>query len=125
MFDKKQTNQVVAISLIVAAASMIVVFLSVCIRRKSLSKALLAVAAMEGTLGALLLAREHLEERRANAPRFAFDGPDEEMLDETDLDAVEDHLDEVLSGVADREPAAKPIFTIPVDEEATVADFEQ
>ena len=118
MFDKKQSKQVLAISLIV-------VFLSVCIRKKSLTKALLAVAAMEGALGALLLWQQDLEERRASAPRFTFDGPDEELFDEAEADVVEDHLGEVLGGTsaADREPAGKPIFTIPVDEETTEADF--
>ncbi len=125
MFDKKQSKQVLAISLIVAAVSMIAVFLSVCIRKKSLAKALLAVAAMEGAVGALLLWQQDLEARRAAAPRFAFDGPNEELFDEDEADEVEDHMGEVLGSqtATDREPAGKPIFTIPVDEETTEADF--
>ena len=125
MFDKKQSKQVLAISLIVAAVSMTAVFLSVCIRKKSLTKALLAVAAIEGALGALLLWQQDLEERRAAAPRFAFDGPNDELFDEAEADEVEDHMGEVLGSqtATDREPAGKPIFTIPVDEEASVADF--
>ena len=48
MFTKKQSERILAISLFVAAFSMLTVFVTVCIRRKSLAKALLAVAAMEG-----------------------------------------------------------------------------
>ena len=125
MFNKKQTKQIFAISLIVASASMIAVFLSVCIRKKSLGKALLAVAMMESALGTFLLWQQSVEERRALTPRFSFDAPDGELFDEKEAEEVEDHMDEVLGGhtATDREPAGKPIFTIPVDEETTEADF--
>ena len=125
MFNKKQSKQVLAISLIVAAISMVAVFLSVCIRKKSLAKALLAVASMEGAIGTFILWQQSFEERRAAAPRFSFDGPNDELFDEAEAEEVEDHMDEVLGGhtATDREPAGKPIFTIPVDEETTEADF--
>lgn len=125
MFNKKQSKQVVAISLIVAAVSMVAVFLSVCIRKKSLAKALLAVAAMEGAVGTFILWQQSFEERRAAMPRFSFDGPDAELFDADEADEVEDQMGEVLGSCSatDRQPAGKPIFTIPVDEETTEADF--
>ncbi len=125
MFNKKQSKHVLAISLIVAAFSILFVFVSVCVRKKSLTRALLAVAAMEGALGTFLLWQQSLEDRRAARPRFAFDGPNNELFDEDELDVVEDHLDEVLGGTdaGDREVAGKPIYSIPVDEEASEADF--
>ncbi len=124
MFNQKQTKQMLAVSMIVAAFSMLFVFLSVSIRKKSLTKALLAVAAMEGAVGAFLLWQQSFEDRRSALPRFAFDGPNNELFDDEEIDAVEDHMDEVLGGYAgDREPAGKPIFTIPVDDEASEADF--
>ncbi|MBR7185005.1 MAG: hypothetical protein IKD37_05280 [Clostridia bacterium] len=125
MFNKKQSKQVLAISLIVAAFSMVAVFLSVCIRKKSLTKALLAIAAMEGALGTLLLWQQSLEDRRAATPRFSFDGPNEELFDEAEVDAVEDQMGDLLGShtATDREAAGKQLFTIPVDEDTTVADF--
>lgn len=125
MFNKKQSRQIVAISLVVASVSMIAVFLSVCIRRKSLTKALLAVAAMEGAVGTFILWQQSVEERHSAAPRFSFDGPDAELFDADEADEVENHMGEVLGSCSatDRQPAGKPIFTIPVDEETTEADF--
>lgn len=125
MFNKKQSKQVLAISLIVAAISMVAVFLSVCIRKKSLAKALLAVAAMEGAIGAFILWQQDFEDRRAAAPRFSFDGPDEELFDTEEADEVEDQMTDVLGShtATDREPSGKPIFSIPVDDEASEADF--
>ena len=58
MFTKKQSERILAISLFVAAFSMLTVFVTVCIRRKSLAKALLAVAAMEGAVGTFILWRQ-------------------------------------------------------------------
>ena len=123
MFTKKQSERILAISLFVAAFSMLTVFVTVCIRRKSLAKALLAVAAMEGAVGTFILWRQNWEERRAARPKYSFD--DAELFDEDEADAVSDHVSEVLSKsmAADRNSAAKPLFTIPVDDEATEADF--
>lgn len=125
MFNKKQREQVVAVSLLVAAISMLIVFVSVCIRRKSLSRALLAVAGMEAAVGVFILWKQQAEERRANRPRFAFDGPDAEIFDAEEADEVEDKMGEILNAACagDRNPAASQIYTIPVDEETTVADF--
>lgn len=125
MFTKKQSEQVLAISLLVAAFSMLTVFITVCIRRKSLAKALLAVAAMEGAVGTFILWRQNLEVRRAGKPKISFDDSDTELFDEDEAEIVSDHVSEVLgkNSAADRYPSAKPLFTIPVDDEATEADF--
>lgn len=125
MFNQKQREQVLAISLIVAAISMLTVFLSVCIRKKSLSRALLAVAGMEGAIGLFILWKQQAEERRSSRPRFAFDGPDAELFDTAEADIVEDQVGESLgtTSASDRRPTAAQIYTIPVDEETTIADF--
>ena len=125
MFTKKQSERILAISLFVAAFSMLTVFVTVCIRRKSLAKALLAVAAMEGAVGTFILWRQNWEARRAARPKYSFDDADAELFDEDEAEAVSDHVSEVLSKsmAADRNSAAKPLFTIPVDDEATEADF--
>ena len=125
MFTKKQSEQIMAISLLVAAVSMVTVFITVCVRRKSLAKALLAVAAMEGAIGTFILWRQSAEERRSARPKFSFDGPNAELFDEEEAGEVENHVNEVLSNgiVTEHGPSAKPLFTIPVDEDATEADF--
>lgn len=125
MFTKKQSERILAISLLVAAFSMLTVFITVCLRRKSLSKALLAVAAMEGAIGTFILWKQTWEECRAAQPKYSFDNGDLELFDEDEAEAVSDHVSEVLSKTtaADRGSSAKPLFTIPVDDEATEADF--
>ena len=125
MFTKKQSERILAISLLVAAFSMLTVFITVCIRRKSLAKALLDVAAMEGAAGTFILWRQNWETRRAARPKLSFDDTDAELFDEDEAEIVSDHVSEVLSKstAADRNPAARPLFTIPVDDEATEADF--
>ncbi len=120
----KKSRLAVSISLMVQAFTLFVLFLILCVKKKSIAAAFLGVATMEGAAGAYLFfqAKGDLEEND-------FDPSD--YLDET-LDFEEDDSfdisDEMLTADlyhrADDEGEAPEIREIPLEEEVDEEEFK-
>ncbi len=108
----KKTRLFVGIALVVQAVSFLFMFLILCTKKKSIAAAFLAVAAMEGLSGAYLLYQEKTdrEEEDAFDPSVYF-GDEEFDFDDSMINA-----DVYGKGTLDGD--------VPVDDEATEADFQ-
>ncbi len=108
----KKTRLFVGIALVVQAFSFLFMFLILCVKKKSIAAAFLAVAAMEGLCGAYLLYQEKTDMKEAEEfdPAIYF-GDEDFDFDDTMINA-----DVYGKGTIDGD--------VPVDEEASEADFQ-
>ena len=110
----KKTRLYVGRSLIVQAFSVLIMFLILCTKKKSIAAAFLAVAAMEGAVGAYLLYQQRddaLEDDSFDPSEFFAD--DEFDFDDSMINADIYGSDD---GAVDND--------VPKDDEASEADFQ-
>ena len=79
----KKSRLVVSMALLVQSFTLFILFIILCVKKKSIAAAFLAVSAMEGVAGAYLLheAKEELEENDFDPSDYLDDDifPDEEL----------------------------------------------
>ena len=112
--------------MLISALVMMVSFLVLAFRKRSIWAALLAIAAAEGVAGYLLLTDPKPAKPRHGKRRaiVALDD-DEELFDETECREADAHIRQVLGGTRrGGEAAPRMLREIPRDEEATEADFQ-
>ncbi|MBE6600209.1 MAG: hypothetical protein E7640_03280 [Ruminococcaceae bacterium] len=121
---KKREREYLGMALIFSACLLVIIFIVTCIKKKNLLAAIAAVAAVDLAGGYFLLRRA---KKKNNGYAFDFfDEDDYEVFDEDEATCA-DHA--INAGFHRRKRAdnagraAKPIYEIPVDDEATEADF--
>ncbi len=105
---KRFNKFIIGVALCVQAFSCLIMFLILCTRKKSISAAFLAVAAMEGVAGAYML-KQYKDEENEFLKKLK-----DEIWSDDDFDLDEDVL---------RDSLADDDEDIQVDTEATEADF--
>lgn len=118
--DQKQRH-IVGISLVFSAISLMLSFIVLCFKKKSLLSAILALAAAEGIVGLSMIKDIELPKKEA-----AEDEEEpSELFDDEELAYAESVIDAELSQRNDTEAPAAPNAKreIPKDDEASEADF--
>ncbi len=110
----KKTRLYVGISLIVQAFTCLFMFLILCAKKKSVASAFLAVAAMNGVAGVYLLYQHKTEAEAQFDPSRYFDDDEKDFIFDDSMINSDVYGDETGSIT----------FDIPVDDEATEADFQ-
>ena len=126
---QKKSKLYIGISLVASAITLTATFIVLCIKKKNVGKAILAIAAIESGVGAAMIL-SHLEDENKLSPcRGIFKESDNyEFFDDAEADntdkIVNSELDESEEALDEGELKYKLKFEIPRDEEATEADFQ-
>jgi len=115
----KKTRLYVAVSLMVQAVTLVLLFLVLWARKKSVSRALLAIAAAEGA-ASLFLFWLHL--RDPETELYADTADNYDFFDDNEFDFDESFLTSELR--KDEEEQSSAVNDIPRDEDASEADFQ-
>ncbi|MBQ8388450.1 MAG: hypothetical protein IJX46_05965 [Clostridia bacterium] len=111
------------LSLIFSACMLVIVFIITCIKKKNLLAALAAVAAIDVAAGCWFLHRT----KKNNGYAFDFfDEDDYEIFDEEEAKDAEKAIYASFlkrRGTENAGRSAKPVYEIPVDEDASEEDF--
>ncbi len=118
----KKSKLMLSVALLVQSFTLFVLFLILCVRKKSIAAAFLGVAAMEGATGAYLFhqAKEELEENDFDPSDYL----DEDLFDEVELDLDDEMLSSDLAHGTEDEGVAPERTAIPLDENANEDDFK-
>ena len=112
----KRMKEALGLSMLISAVSMVVTFVVLSCKKRSVLAALAAMAAVEGVCGACLLA-----DRRTK--RAGGEACEEELFTEEECREVERCMRGVLGNRHSDDAAPRVLREIPRDEEATEADF--
>ena len=117
----KRSKLMLSISLLVQSFTLFVLFLFLCVKKKSSAAAFLAVSAMEGAAGAYLFhqVKEELEENDFDPSDYL----DEEPFPE-ELDLDDEMLSDDLSHGTDDAANAPERAEIPLDDGASEDEFK-
>ncbi|MBQ3483865.1 MAG: hypothetical protein IJA78_06825 [Clostridia bacterium] len=125
----RKNKEIVGISMLISAVSLLFTFITLACRKRSALTALAMLMAAEGAAGAALLVEEPV--RRKRAARRAAKEADEAAIDEVEELFSEDEADEadarirgVLSDKEEESEGPRSLREIPRDEDATEADFQ-
>ena len=115
----KRSKLMLSVSLLVQSFTLFILFLLLCVKKKSIAAAFLAVSAMEGAAGAYLFrqVKEELEENDFDPSDYL----DEDFLDE-ELDINEEMLRHEFAH-RDEGEAPADRSAIPLDEDAAEEEF--
>ena len=118
--DKKQRH-IIGISLVFSAISLMISFIVLCFKKKSLLSAVLALAAVEGIVGLSMVKDIELPKKKTEED----EEEPSELFEDEDLAYAEAVIDAELSQRNDGEAPAAPNAKreIPKDDEASEADF--
>jgi hypothetical protein len=109
--------------MLISAASLVIGFIVLAYRKKSIAAAVLALAAAEGIVGTALLS-DATSRRRAKTERRRADAEELELFDDAECRTAVAHMASVLGGRHDEGEPTSLLREIPRDEEATEADFQ-
>ena len=117
----KKSKLMLSVALLVQSFTPFVLFLILCVKKRSIAAAFLGVAAMEGATGAYLFhqAKEELEENDFDPSDYL----DEDLFEDGELDLDEEMLSSDLAHGTDDDGAAPTRTEIPLDENASEDDF--
>ena len=111
---QKKIRLYVGIALVIQAFSFFVMFIILCVKKKSIAAAFLAVAAMEGAVGGYLIYQEK------NSKKLSYGFEDESLFDDTSFDFDDTMINSDIYG--------NDLGTFDVDvlkdEDASEADFQ-
>ena len=112
------------ITMLLSAASLVVTFVVLACKKRSLMKALLALAVAQGVAGACLLA-DNDEDGYVLPDGTGVDDEQDEVFTAEETVAANAHIRSVLHGKGGDNVPASPRMRreVPRDEEATEADF--
>ena len=118
----KRSKLVLAVSLLVQSFTLFVLFLFLCVKKKSIAAAFLAVSAMEGAAGAYLFrqVKEELEENDFDPSDYL----DEDFFEDTELDIDEEMLSSDLAHGTDDHGTAPERCEIPLDDTGSEDEFK-
>ena len=124
----RRNKEIVGISMLISAVSLLFTFITLACRKRSALTALAMLMAAEGAAGAALLVEEPV--RRAKAARRAAKQAEEEMSEveelfsEEEADEAAAHIHTVLAGKQEEGELPRALRDIPQDEDASEADFQ-
>lgn len=103
-------------SMLISAVGLVITFIVLSCRKRSVFAALSAMALAEGAVGYLLLTDPD--------PRKVKKQEAEELFSEEECREADAHIRQVLRGKRDGEASRQVLKEIPRDEDATEADFQ-
>ncbi len=117
----KKTRLTLSLALMVQSFTLFVLFLILCVKKKSIAAAFLAVAAMEGAAGAYLFAqaREEIEENDFDPSDYL----DEDLFPAEELELDDEMLADDLAHGTDDAATAPERRAIPLDDDASEDEF--
>ena len=125
----RRNKEIVGISMLISAVSLLFTFITLACRKRSALTALAMLMAAEGAAGAALLVDEPV--RRAKAARRAAKKAEEEemseveeLFSEEEIDEAAAHIRTVLAGRQEEGELPRALRDIPQDEDASEADFQ-
>ena len=125
----RRNKEIVGISMLISAVSLLFTFISLACRKRSALTALAMLMAAEGAAGAALLVEEPVRRKRAarravkEAEEAELDGV-EELFSEEEADEAAAHIRGELGGKEEESDGPRALREIPRDEDATEADFQ-
>ena len=121
----RRQKETVGLSMVFSAITLMISFIVMAVRRRSILAALAAVAAAEGVAGYLLLTDpKPAKSRKRSKSGKGTDKEEEELFDEEECREADAHMRRVLGGKHGGEVAPRVLREIPRDEDATEADFQ-
>ena len=118
----RKSKEELGVSMLISAFSLVIGFIVLACRKKSIAAAVLALATAEGVVGAALLS-DAASRRRAKSARRRADDEELELFDDAECRTATAHMRSVLGGRHDEGEPASILREIPRDEEATEKDF--
>lgn len=119
----RKAKEACGISMLISAISLVISFIVLACRKKSIAAAVLALAAAEGVVGVALLS-DATSHHRAKSARRRADAEELELFDEAECGVAANHMASILGGRHDEGDPTSLLREIPRDEEATEADFQ-
>lgn len=118
----KKSKLMVSMALLVQSFTLFVLFLILCVKKKSIAAAFLAVSTMEGVAGAFLLheAKEELEENDFDPSNYL----DEDLFPEEELDLDDEMLKSDLAHGREDHHKAPERPEIRLDDTVTEDEFK-
>ena len=117
----RRMKETLGISMLISAVGLVVTFVAVACRKRSLLAAIALLAAGELVAGACLV-EDAKPASRARKAKNALS--EEELFTDAECREAHAHIRNVLCGRHEEEPAPRVIREIPRDEDATEADFQ-
>lgn len=117
-FSLKNSRPYVALALLIQAFTFFIMFIILCVRKKSIAAAFLAVAAMEGAAGTYLLCQMKAENEATFDPELA-------LANDEGLDIDDSALSAEMNGHWGEEVVAPrvSVHDIPCEEEVSEDEF--
>ena len=121
----KKSKLMVSIAMLVQSFTLFILFLILCVKKRSIAAACLAVSAMEGATGAYLFfqAKEELEKNDFDPSDYLDDDLYPDGEEDEPLDLNESSLNAELYRDAD-EPEEPVKKEIPLDDDASEEEFK-
>ena len=112
----RRQKENIGFSMLISAIGLVITFITLACRKRSIFAAFAAMAVAEGALGYLLLTDPD--------PRKSKKHGEEELFTEEECREADAHIRQMLRGKQDGEATRKILKEIPRDEDATEADFQ-
>ena len=125
----RRNKEIVGISMLISAVSLLFTFIVLTCRKRSALTALAMLMAAEGAAGAALLVEEPVRRKRA-ARRAAKEAEEleidevEELFSEEEADEAAAHIRGELGSKDEETDSPRALREIPRDEDASEADFQ-
>lgn len=118
-FSLKNSRPYVALALLIQSFTCFVMFIILCVKKKSIAAAFLAVSAMEGAAGAYLLCQLKAENSATFDPELA-------LANDEGLDIEDSALSAEMNGhYGDEEiPPRMSVHDIPYEEDVSEEEFQ-
>lgn len=118
----KRSRLMLSIALLVQSFTLFVLFLILCVKKRSIAAAFLGVAAMEGAAGAYLFrqVKDELEENDFDPSDYL----DEDFFEDVELDIDDEMLSSDLAHGTDDSGTAPERSEIPLDENVSEDEFK-
>ncbi|MBR6728507.1 MAG: hypothetical protein IKM08_09975 [Clostridia bacterium] len=113
----KRMKEALGLSMLISAATLVVTFVVLSCKKRSILAALATMAAAEGACGALLLAERRIK-------RVQSEPCEDELFTEEECREANIRMRGVLGSRHNEDAAPRVLREIPRDEEATEADFQ-
>lgn len=112
----RKQRDTLGLGMLVSAVGLVITFIVLSCRKRSVLAAFAAMALAEGSLAYLLLTDPD--------PRKVRRDGEDELFTEAECREADAHIRQTLRGKQEAEAARKVLKEIPMDEDATEADFQ-
>ncbi len=112
----RRQKDTLGLGMLISAVGLVITFIVLSCRKRSIFAALAAMAVAEGVAGYLLLTDPN--------PRKMKKHGEDELFTEEECREADAHIRQMLRGKQEEEAARRVLREIPRDEDATEADFQ-